>query len=93
MIMTQEQAFLKAQGQLADLIAFVKEASPQGRRLDQVERGLFDRLLRLGHSLLSAPVAAQGDGAVGATATPPTARPAAACPSPTTAPTAPSSGR
>jgi hypothetical protein len=71
MIMTQEQAFLKAQDQLADLIAFVRAPSPQGLRLDEVERGLFDRLLQLGHSLLSAHVAAQGDGDVGDTATTP----------------------
>lgn len=71
MIMTQEQAFLKAQDQLAGLIAFVQGATPQGLRLDQVERGLFDRLLQLGHSLLSAHVAAQGDGDVGDTATTP----------------------
>jgi hypothetical protein len=71
MIMTQEQAFLKAQGQLADLIAFVQGATPQGLRLDEVERGLFSRLLQLGHSLLGAHVAAQGDGDLGDTATTP----------------------
>jgi len=70
-IMTQEQALLKAQEQLAHLIAFVRAASLQGLRLDEVERGLFDRLLQLGHSLLTAHVAAQGDGDVGDTATAP----------------------
>jgi hypothetical protein len=71
MIMTQEQAFLKAQDQLAGLIAFVQGASAQALRLDQVERGLFDRLLQLGLSLLTAHVAAQGTGDVGETATTP----------------------
>jgi hypothetical protein len=71
MIMTQEQAFLKAQGQLADLIAFVQAAPGQGLRIDQVEGGLFERLLQLGLSLLTAHVAAHGDGDVGDTATAP----------------------
>jgi hypothetical protein len=69
MIMTQEQAFLKAQQQLQALCAFVQQASQQQLRLDQVERGLFSRLLQLGFSLLTAYVAAAGDGNVGATAT------------------------
>jgi len=71
MIMTQEQAFLKAQTQLTDLIAFVRAAPGEGLRLDQVERGLFERLLQLGLSLLTAHVAAHGDGDVGDTATAP----------------------
>jgi hypothetical protein len=71
MIMTQEQAFLKAQNQLTDLIAFVRSATDEGLRLDQVERGLFEQLLQLGLSLLTAHVAAQGDGDVGDTATAP----------------------
>jgi hypothetical protein len=71
MIMTQEQAFLKAQGQLTDLIAFVQGATPQGLRLDEVERGLFSRLLQLGLSLLWAHIAAQGDGDLGETTTTP----------------------
>lgn len=71
MILTQEQAFLKAQGQLADLIAFVQAAPGQGLRIDQVEGGLFERLLQLGLSLLTAHVAAHGDGDVGDIATAP----------------------
>lgn len=82
MIMTQEQAFLKAQHQLADLIAFVQGASPQGLRLDEVERGLFTRLLQLGHSLLTAHVAAQGDGDVGDTAPGPDGQPCRRLPQP-----------
>ena len=71
MIMTQEQAFLKAQCQLTDLIAFVRAAPDAGLRVDQVERGLFHRLLQLGHCLLSAHVAAHGDGDVGENTTAP----------------------
>ena len=71
MIMTQEQAFLKAQAQLTDLIAFVRAAPADGLRIDQVERGLFERLLQLGLSLLTAHLAAHGDGAIGDTATAP----------------------
>jgi hypothetical protein len=69
MIMTQEQAFLKAQEQLLELIAFAQQSSHDQLRIDQVERGLFSRLLHLGLSLLTAYVAAAGDGNVGATAT------------------------
>ena len=71
MIMTQEQAFLKAQDQLTDLLAFVGTAVDDGLRLDQVERGLFERLLQLGLCLLTAHIAAHGTGDLGATATAP----------------------
>jgi hypothetical protein len=71
MIMTQEQAFLKAQEQLQSLIAFVGQASAEQQRLDQVERGLFRHLLELGLSLLTAFVAAAGDGDRGDTTTAP----------------------
>ncbi len=65
MIMAQERAFLKAQQQLQAMEAFVKEAAANERRIDQAERELFSRLLALGHSLLEAFVAAQGDGDAG----------------------------
>lgn len=71
MIMTQEQAFGKAQQQLLDLVAFVRQASQDQQRLDQVERGLLAQLLQLGHTLLTAFVAAAGDGDVGETTTAP----------------------
>ena len=69
MIMTQDQSFGKAQQQLLDLIAFVRQATQDQQRLDQVERGLFTHLLQLGLSLLTAFVAAAGDGDVGDTTT------------------------
>lgn len=65
MIMAQERAFLKAQQQLQSMEAFVKEAAANELRIDQAERELFSRLLALGHSLLEAFVAAQGDGDAG----------------------------
>jgi len=50
-------------------LAFVQQASQQQLRLDEVARGLFSRLLQLGFSLLTAYVAAAGDGHVGDSAT------------------------
>jgi hypothetical protein len=66
MIMAQEQAFLKAQQQLQTMQAFVEQAAVDARRIDQVERELFSRLLAMGRTLLSAFVSAQGDGDAGA---------------------------
>jgi hypothetical protein len=65
MIITPEQAALKAQDQFAALSQFVQQAAEIGRRIDTVEREVFRQLLGLGHSLLSAFVAAQGDGDLG----------------------------
>ena len=67
MIMSQERAFLKAQQQLQALEAFVEQAVTDEQRIDYVERELFSRLLAVGHTLLSAFVAAAGNGDVGAT--------------------------
>ena len=66
MMMTQEQAFLKAQTQLSGIETFVEQAADGGQRIDQVERELFSQLLALGRTLLEAFVARQGDGDVGA---------------------------
>jgi hypothetical protein len=65
MIVAQEKAFLKAQGQLQALQALVEQAATDGQRIDLVERDLFSQLLILGHTLLTAFVAAQGDGNLG----------------------------
>jgi len=62
MIMSYERAFLKAREQLQQIERFVKEAVTKGRRIDEVERELFGRLLAIGQSLLQGFVAAQGDG-------------------------------
>ena len=65
MMMTPEQAALKARQQFDSLRDFVERAARDGQRIDTVERELFRQLLGLGHTLLSAFVAAQGDGDLG----------------------------
>jgi hypothetical protein len=65
MILTQEQAFLKAEKQLQELMASVRQAADQDRRMDQVERSVMEQLLQVGLSLLTAFVARHGDGDVG----------------------------
>jgi hypothetical protein len=67
MILTQEQAFLKAEKQLQELMASVRQAADQGQRIDPVERSVLEQLLQVGLSLLSAFVARHGDGDVGET--------------------------
>src|SRR3954447_18968916 len=65
MIFFPEQAVLKAQEQFEALRDFVQKAAHDGQRIDTVERELFRQLLGLGHTLLSAFVAAHGDGDLG----------------------------
>lgn len=65
MIITPEQAALKAQQQFDALRDYVDRAARDGQRIDTVERELFRQLLGLGHSLLSAFIAQQGDGDLG----------------------------
>lgn len=65
MIFTPEQAALKAQQQFDALRDFVDRAARGGQRIDTVERELSRQLLGLGHSLLSAFVAQQGEGDLG----------------------------
>jgi hypothetical protein len=74
MIITPEQAALKAQHQFDALRDFVQQASRDGQRIDTVERELFRQLLGLGHTLLSAFVAAAGDGDLGPEAETPEGR-------------------
>jgi hypothetical protein len=69
MIMTHEKEFLKAQKQTERLIALVQQAIQEGRRIDDVERELFQELLHLGHTLLTGFVQGHGDGNVGPTTT------------------------
>ncbi len=65
MIITPEQAALKAQEQFDALRDFVQQAAQEKQRIDTVERSLMRQLLALGQSLLSAFVAQQGDGDLG----------------------------
>lgn len=67
MIMNQEQALLKAQAQLQQLIDSVHAAVEESWRIDQVERDLMAQLLDLGLTLLNLFVAQHGDGDLGAT--------------------------
>jgi hypothetical protein len=62
MIITPEQATLKARERFDSLLDLVRRASDDGRRIDTVERDLMRHLLALGHDLLTAFVARQGDG-------------------------------
>jgi hypothetical protein len=67
MMMTQEQALLKARKQLQAIETYLDEAAGCGERIDKVERELFSQLLLLGQTMLQSFVAAQGDGDVGRT--------------------------
>lgn len=62
MIITPEQASLKARQRFDYLLGLVRQASQDGQRIDTVERDLMRHLLSLGHDLLTAFVAHQGDG-------------------------------
>jgi hypothetical protein len=64
-MMATEQAFLKARGQFDQIMDVVREAAERGERIDRVERDLMRHLLALGHSVLTAYVAQQGDGDCG----------------------------
>jgi hypothetical protein len=71
MMMTPEQTALKARDPFDALRDLVQKAAEDGQRIDAVERELFRQLLGLGHmlglghTLLSAFVAEQGDGDLG----------------------------
>ena len=62
MIITPEQATLKARQQFDSLLILVQRASLDCQRIDTVERDLMRHLLARGHDLLTAFVAHQGDG-------------------------------
>jgi len=67
MIMAQEQAILKGQVQLEEMATFVRQASRDGRPIDEVERELWPSLLMLGRTLLAGHVAGVGPGDMGQT--------------------------
>ncbi len=62
MIITPEQATLKAQQRFESLLVLVRRASQDGQRIDLVERDRIRSLLALGFDLLTAFVAHHGDG-------------------------------
>jgi hypothetical protein len=67
MIMAQERMILKGQMQLEEMVTFVRQAARDGQPIDRVERGLWQSLLALGHSLLAGYVEGVGAGDVGET--------------------------
>jgi hypothetical protein len=69
MIMAEEQVILKGQAQLEEMAAFVRKAAKDGRPIDEVERGLWQVLLKLGRTMLTAYVESVGPGDLGGTLT------------------------
>src|SRR3954470_13216765 len=67
MILAQERALLKGQTEFEQIAAFVRESSREARPIHQVERGLWERLLSLGHAMLEAHLAGAGTGDLGPT--------------------------
>jgi hypothetical protein len=65
MMLAQEVGILKLQAEFDGMLSFVQHAAGEGMCIDQVERGLWSRLLALGRSMLERFVAAQGTGDLG----------------------------
>src|SRR6516225_7834255 len=65
MIFSPEDALLKVQADLQDVVTFARQAATDGLRIDQVERELMRRLLALGLDLLQLFIAKHGDGDLG----------------------------
>jgi len=66
-IMSQEKHLIKAREEFEALLDWIDQADDEGLRIDQVERGLFSRLLAIGFRLLEAYVAKFGSGDAGET--------------------------
>ena len=66
-MITQEREFLKARAKLDRLIEIVQQAGREHTQVDEVERSIFTELLSTGFHLISAFVAAAGDGDMGET--------------------------
>ncbi len=66
-MIAQEREFLKARANLDRLIEIVQQAGKEHTRVDEVERSIFTELLSTGFHLISAFVAAAGDGDMGET--------------------------
>lgn len=67
MILAQEQAILNGKAEFERLAALVRQASDQGERIDLVESGVFEGVMRLGLELVKGFVAGHGTGDVGET--------------------------
>jgi hypothetical protein len=67
MIMAEERKLLKGQVLLDEMVAFVRKAARDGRPIDEVERSLWQSLLRLGQAMLADYVEQVGVGDMGET--------------------------
>jgi hypothetical protein len=67
MILAQEQAILKGEKEFEQIIAFIRQAGRDGRTVEQVERGLWERLRSVGLCMLEGFVQGQGTGDLGPT--------------------------
>jgi len=67
MIIEQEQAMLKAKSEFDSMLMFLKDATSQGLGLHEVERTLWERLLKIGHLSLQGFIDSQGTGDLGPT--------------------------
>src|SRR5450759_2096426 len=67
MILAQEVGILKSQEEFDQMLSFVQHAAGEGMSIDQLERGLWCRLLALGRTMLERFVATQGTGDLGPT--------------------------
>lgn len=67
MIIAEEKRFIKAQEEFEAMLGWLEQVDEEGLRIDQVERGLFSRLLAIGLRLLEAYVAKFGRGDAGET--------------------------
>jgi hypothetical protein len=67
MIIDQEKRFIKAREEFETMLCWLDQADDEGLRIDQVERGLFSRLLAIGLALLKAYIAKLGHGDAGET--------------------------
>lgn len=65
-MMSKREALHKAERHVSKLVEMVEQATVEGWRVDEFERVSFEELLELGFELLTAFVAARGDGDEGA---------------------------
>lgn len=69
MIMTQEQALLKAKDEFTKIEEMIRQATTRGTQIDIVEERLWDQMLGLGRLLLNSFVIGHGTGDLGPTVT------------------------
>ncbi len=67
MMVTHEQAFLKAKKEFESMMELAKQAASTGVLVHQVEADLWEGLLRMGRHLLQGYVETQGTGDLGPT--------------------------